>query len=217
MEEIPVQVSPNKGIIPIATILKGRWSKADLLLVQTDGGKAVLKDFSRKMFLIRIIGRIQIRREEMAYRALQHVAGIPRFYKKPDPYSIVIEYVDGTRLTHYKGSVPFSQLVRELKEIIESIHEAGVIHNDIRGRENIVVRKDDDKLMLLDFAGAMIFTPGSMLHMLFFNAFQKVDEAAYLKWKSILTPEDMSTDETRFLRRFNAFRKLWIFNRKGKR
>jgi len=201
----------------VATLLKGRWSKADLFLSEIDGKKLVLKDFSKKSFVIRFIGRIQIWREEKAYRALGEVDAIPRFYGRPDPWSLVIEYVDGVRLTHYRGMVPFKALIEELRRNIDSIHKAGVIHNDIRGRENIVVRKDDDKLMILDLAGAMIFKRGGLSYKLFFNVLRKVDDAAYLKWKNILSPEDMNDDEKQFLNRFNFLRRFWIFNLKGKR
>ncbi len=40
MEEIAVQVAPNKGVAPIAKILKERWSKTNLRLVQTESEKA---------------------------------------------------------------------------------------------------------------------------------------------------------------------------------
>jgi hypothetical protein len=129
----------------------------------------------------------------------------------------VIEYVEGTRLTHYRGAVPFKRLIEEIKRLIDSVHGAGVIHKDLRGRENIIVRAGDDKLMLLDLAGAMIFRAGSVPHKLLFNLLKKVDDAAYLKWKSILTPEEMDHDELRFLKRFNFLRRFWIFNLKGKK
>jgi len=165
----------------ISTILRARWSKADLFLTEMNGKRVVLKDFSKKMFIIRIIGRIQIWREEKAYRALRGLDGIPRFCGRPDACSIVIEYVEGTRLTHYRGAVPFKRLIEEIKRLIDSVHGAGVIHKDLRGRENIIVRAGDDKLMLLDLAGAMIFRAGSVPHKLLFNLLKKVDDAAYLK------------------------------------
>ncbi|MEW5806602.1 MAG: hypothetical protein AB1756_04560 [Acidobacteriota bacterium] len=200
----------------VSTMLKGRWSKADLFLIELGGRKIVLKDFAGKVFFIRMIGRLQIGREEKAYRAVQGVDGIPRFYGRPDRWSLAIEYVDGVRLSEYKGPVRIVDLLAELRTVIDGIHRAGVVHNDIRGRENIIVTQDGNRLKLLDLAGAIIFKHGTLSSKLLFPLFKKVDDAAYLKWKNELAPEEMSDQEKKFLRRFNLLRKFWIFNIKGK-
>lgn len=194
-------------------IHKGRWSKADLFLVHTRGYRIVLKDFSKKTLLIRLLGRLQIWREIRAYRAVQGMVGIPKFYKELTPYSFVMEFIEGIRLADYRGDIPPRVLLEDLKELVLSIHRVGVFHNDIRGRDNVVVRKDG-RLMLLDFAGAVCFKPGGVLDKILSPLFHWIDYSAYLKWKSQLTPEDMSGEEQKSIRKFNTLRKFWIFNLK---
>ena len=43
-----------------------------------------------------------------------------------------------------------------------------------------------------------------------------VDETAFLKWKRILLPEELTLQEQTRLRRYARLRKLWIFNPKGR-
>lgn len=197
----------------VSFIHRGRWSKADLSLIFIRGHQLVLKDFSRKSFFIRLLGRLQIWREVKAYHAMQGIAGVPKFYKKLSPWSFVIEYVEGVRLAGYKGEIPLSVLVEDLRKKILVIHQAGVFHNDIRGRENVVVTKSG-QLIILDFAGALYLRPGSLLHKTLSPLIRWVDYSAYLKWKSQLTPEDMSEREQKSLKIFNTLRKFWIFNLK---
>ncbi len=203
----------KKGIVSL--IHQGGWSKADLFLVQIKGYHLVLKDFSRKSIFIRFLGRLQIWRESRAYSVIQGIPGIPKFYKKLNNYSFILEYVEGVRLAIYKGDVPLKRLLDDLKVLISAIHRLGVFHNDIRGRENIVVR-NDGRLMLLDFAGAIYFKPGGFLFKMLSPLFRWVDYSAYLKWKSHLTQEDMEEGEEKSLKRFNFIRKFWIFNIKRK-
>ena len=199
----------ERGIISL--IHKGRWSKADLFLISIEGHNFVLKDFSKKSLFIRLLGCLQIWNESRAYCAIQGIPGIPKFYKKLNPWSFVMEHVEGVRLVDYKGDVPIRKLLERLNEIISAVNRAGVFHNDIRGRENVVIGKDG-RLKLIDFAGAVCFKPGGSLYKILSPIFRWVDYSAYLKWKSKLVPEDMEEREKRSLRRFNVLRKFWIFN-----
>jgi RIO-like serine/threonine protein kinase len=106
------------------------------------------------------------------------------------------------------------ELLAALRETLDRIHERGVIHNDLRGKDNTLVRADG-RVVLIDFAGAFRFRPGGTAHRLLFRRLSRVDEAAYLKWKRILDPQSLTPEEEKFLRRFAFFRRLWVFNPKG--
>ncbi len=198
----------------VSLIHKGRWSKADLFLINVKEQNFVLKDFSKKSLFIRLLGRLQIWRECRAYQAIQGIPGIPEFYKKVSPWSFVMEYVEGIRLVDYRGDIPSRTLLERLKALVSAIHQSGVFHNDIRGRDNVIVDKGG-RLMILDFAGAVYFKPGGILYKMLSPIFRWVDHSAYLKWKSEMTPEEMQEEEKRILQRFNFLRRFWIFNLKG--
>jgi len=192
----------------------GSWTKADIFLFAVPGSPIVVKDFSRKVAFIRLLGRLQIARECRAYEAIQGLDGVPRWLGRVDAHALALERLDGSLLQQHRKTERRHGLLAEMRTILDAIHERGVIHNDLRGKDNAFVRSDG-RLVLLDFAGAFRFQPGSFWHRLLFERLVRVDEAAYLKWKTILAPEDLTPEEARFLRRFARFRRLWVFNPKG--
>lgn len=179
-------------------------------------GPLVVKDFASKPAWVRALGRIQIGREAGAYRWLGAFEGVPRFLGRIDAHALAIEKIDGEQLAfaadrHTRADVH----VAHLRRLLDRLHERGVIHHDLRGRENLLVRPDG-ALVLVDLAGAVWFRPGSLAHRILFARMRMTDEAAFLKWKSLLTHGRLSPEEEAFLRRFRRLRALWPFNRKAR-
>jgi hypothetical protein len=94
------------------------------------------------------------------------------------------------------------------------MHEAGLAHLDLRGRDNVLV-DPEGKVYILDLASAVWFRPGGAAHRLFFETFAVTDRAALLKWKRLLEVGPYTEEELAFLERFRFWRSLWPFNRKG--
>ncbi len=209
--------APTRGELPgrtVATIQKGGRLKADLIVVDLGDGEMVVKDFAAKSGWGRLLGRLQIRRELEAYRWLGPTPGIPALIGEVDDLALAVEKVEGQLLHTCRGGRENGAAhVAKLRVLIDRLHAAGVVHNDLRGRENLMLRPDGE-VVLLDLAGAICLTPGGLAHRLLFRALAKTDVAAYLKWKEYLTPGTLTTDERAFLRWFRIRRRLWPFNRK---
>jgi hypothetical protein len=105
---------------------------------------------------------------------------------------------------------------RELGEIVERMHAAGLVHLDLRGRENVLMGADG-RLFVVDLASALWFRPGGWAHRLCFRSLAKLDEAALMKWKHLLGAGPYTERERSFLHRYRFWRALWIFNRKRPR
>jgi hypothetical protein len=212
--------APKRDEITAATVglvQKGGRAKADLLLVDLGEGVMVVKDFARKPAWARLLGRIQIRRELKAYRWLGRMPGIPAFIGEVDALALAVEKVEGERIPDARDARERGdELLARLRLLIDRLHAAGVVHNDLRGRKNLMLRPDGEP-MLLDLAGAICLRPGSLAHVLWFRPLAVTDEAAYLKWKEFLTPGRFTAEEQAFLRRWRIFRRLWPFNRKRRR
>ncbi len=192
----------------------GDQVKADLLLVDVGEGVMVVKDFFAKPAWVRPLGRLQISREARAYRWLERVPGIPGFVGRVDPWALALEKVEGERLAFAESRFRDGEThIRRLRSLIDRLHAAGVFHQDLRGRENVLLRPDGE-IVLLDLAGAICLRPGGLAHRLFRRMLGMSDEAAFLKWKALLTPGRFTAAEERFLTRFRFWRALWIFNRK---
>ncbi len=188
-----------------------------MLVVSVGGGSVIVKDFAGREGWVRLLGRLQIRRETAAYRWLAGVSGVPVFVGRVDPLALAIERIDGERLAF--ASLPpgdGTRCVVRLRAILDAIHERGVIHNDLRGRENVLLRRDGG-LAVIDFAGAIRLRPGRIAHRLFFRLLAVADEAAFLKWKGMIAPGSYTREDEAFLRRFERWRALWPFNLKRRK
>ena len=188
-----------------------------MLVVDVEGRSVIVKDFARRGRWIRGLGRLQIRREAAAYGWLAGVTGVPAFIGRVDPLALAIERIDGVRLAFASlppGDAP--QHVSELRRILDAIHERGVIHNDLRGRENVLLRRDGG-LASSTSRVRLRLRPGGIAHRLFFRVLAFADEAAFLKWKGMIAPGSYTQEDETFLRRFERWRALWPFNLKRRK
>lgn len=138
--------------------------RATLRLVECQGQRAVTKDFFDAPRWYRVtVGRYLIAREIAAYKRLQGVPGIPRLLASPRPDVLVMEYIPGTELSRLEpGDLPPVAL-NQLRETLDGMHEAGVIHLDLGhdsngdiGRETNMIWSDWGRLYVIDLAGAML-------------------------------------------------------------
>jgi predicted Ser/Thr protein kinase len=191
--------------------------KADVFTIEIDAGRLLIKDFSGRSAWARLLGRFQIARETAAYGWLRGVEGVPALVGRVDAAAIAIEWIDGERLAFAQirpHDAP--RLIATLRGIVDRMHERGVVHNDLRGRENVLLRRDGG-LAVIDFAAALRLRPGGIAHRLFFKFFAMADEAAFLKWKGMIAPGTYTADDEAFLRRFERWRALWPFNLKRRK
>ncbi len=196
-------------------LVSGKGVKADLRRVEWQGVTLVVKTFLNKSAPVRWFGRYQVMREARAYRRLQGMTGIPVLHDGPDPYTLVMDHVEGQRLTHIRREpTPKRPVVEKLHRLIIAMHERGVAHLDLRRRDNILVGPDGD-VHLIDFATAHVSRPGSLRRRFLFPRFRSIDRSAFLKWKRLLTPEDLTEHEKRKLRRHRLLRTVWFYNRRG--
>ena len=200
----------------VGRIKTGARGKADLLLVDVGEGPIVVKDFAAKPWWSRALGRLQVARECRAYRRLGSIPGIARFLGRVDALALALERVVGEQLAFSELRLSDGEArVAELRAIVARMHDAGVYHQDLRGRENVLIRPDGT-LVLVDLAGAFCFRPRGWLHRSLGPVLAVSDESALLKWKALLAPGSFTADEEAFLRRFRFWRSLWVFNRKRK-
>lgn len=224
--ESALNVRPAPSRIPrrdevrshVTRVLKaGGPSKADLLVVDVGRGAVVVKDFAAKPWWARLLGRLQVARECRAYRRLDGAPGIPAFVGRVDAHALAVEMVEGEQLAFAESRFRDGERhVARLVTLVERLHAAGVYHQDLRGRENVLLRADGQPV-LLDLAGAVCLRPGGVAHRRLGPILAMADRSALLKWKALLTPGRFTPEEEEFLRRFRFWRSLWIFNRKAPR
>lgn len=196
-------------------IVRGGPTKADVWVAETvEFGRVVVKDFAAKGTLVRVWGRVQIAREARFLARLGDIGIAPRLVGRIDHYALALEFIAGTPMFEHPGESARPHLAA-LRKALDEAHARGIVHNDLRGRENVLLRADGQGVVVLDWASAMQLKPGSLAHRLFFRALKSVDESAYLKWKDMLDPSSITREDHAAMERFRRWRWLWPFNRKG--
>ena len=127
-----------------------------LRIVEEDGLRAIVKDYSTNKFLYRnIIGRFLVWRENKAYRRLRGLKGVPAFYRIIDGLALVIEEIPGRSLEGIEKETVLSEnFFNELHALVETVHRRGLAHCDLKRLPNIL-RGDDGKPYIVDWSASI--------------------------------------------------------------
>ena len=191
--------------------VKQSFSRAGLHERSLDEGKAVIKDFGEKGFLLRrLIGPFLLDREERAYARLSGLEGIPRWFRRMDRTSLAIEKIDGEVLGRECARRHGPVLVDRLTETVDEMHRRGVVHLDLHQRRNILVTPDG-KPILIDFATSVRFNePGDRRPSMPQRLLERIDRAAILKFRARYFEDTLAPEERSRVRRSRALSRFWI-------
>jgi len=166
----------------LVTLHPGSWNSPDVLLVESDGGRAVVKDFAPRAWLIReTFGRWLIRREARVYGALGGHPAVPRMLGRLDRHALVIEHRAGVRFTRRRPWTFTPGFVRQLRAAVDELHARGVVHLDLSHRSNVRAAPDGSPV-LIDFDSAIRFRKGGLGERLLLPLLRRVDQRAVAKW-----------------------------------
>lgn len=149
------------------------------------------------------LNRWMLRREHDIYCRLHGLSGIPKCFGLFLDRHLVLEHVDARtmRQTMISDRELFFQ---EMFEIIESLHERGVAHGDLKRKDNILVTRDS-RPCLIDFGVSIYRKPGFHPFNHFRHSFShQHDYNAWLKHKYDRDYSHMSPEDAAY------FQSLWI-------
>ena len=136
------------------TIREGNPWKPDIFIIQKEGKRIIVKDYASKPFFFRFfIGAVSNLREAYIYRKLHGLRGIPQFLGFVDRYAIAVAYIPGRNASELNQGELTPLFFKKLKEIIDAIHDRGVVLCDLRNIKNVMVG-DDGEPYLIDFSTA---------------------------------------------------------------
>lgn len=175
---------------------EGEPWKPDITLVEKEGNRILVKDYSRKSFFFRFfVGMVAVRRESLIYQKLQGIPGIPKCYGMIDRYAIALEFIpsrNGDELTEEDLDATF---LDKLRTVIDDVHARGVVLCDLRNVKNIL-KGSDGQPYLIDFATA--FQKGGRLNIIknaVFHIFLQDDILGIAKLKRIRAKNLLSEEE----------------------
>jgi hypothetical protein len=172
----------------VLVLHRGRSRNPDVLLVDSERGRVVVKDFAPRSWLVRwTIGRWSVRREVRAYRRLEGHPAVPQLLGVVDPLAFAVEHRGGTRFSRRRPWTFSPEFGRQLAGAVRELHARGVAHLDLRHRSN--VRADmNGRPVLIDFGSAVTFRPGSLGARFLLPLLAVADRYALRKWSNFAGP-----------------------------
>ncbi len=202
------------AVIPEVSLMRrGRGFKADIKRVSFGGPQAILKDYAGRSWPVRLFGLVQVSREMRALHRLRGVPGVPACYGRWGRYGILLERVEGERITRWCGArtAGILPMLERLDRLIAAIHARGVVHLDLRKRDNVLIDADG-RPGIIDFNAACCFEPGGLAARLLLPLLKPIDTSALVKWTRRVAPGSLGPGAARRDRFMTLLRRLWIFN-----
>ena len=166
----------------VEVLSKGGAGNPDVLHVRDEGRDYVVKDFSGRGPFMRRLAPWLVRRELRAYEQLQGHPAVPRLPFRIDDLALAVEYRPGEILGPRLAAWVPPSFIPELREAVREMHARGVVHLDLRHRSNALADPDGHPV-LIDFASAVCFRPGSIAARILLPMISWIDLRAVDKWE----------------------------------
>ena len=181
----------------IQSFREGGGSRPDVLLIEIDGHRAVLKDQAAadKWFAL-LIGPILNWRECKALRKLASLKSIPDLLAVPSRRAFLMSYHASEQITRLQHNTPdWPDFFRKLSHEIDLMHQLGVAHNDLRNPTNTLVTSQGEPVMVDLVACFCRGQRWNLPNQWLFNKFSQVDMSAITKLKSKVAPALITSDD----------------------
>jgi tRNA A-37 threonylcarbamoyl transferase component Bud32 len=168
-----------------------------ICVVEENGVRAVVKDFSTGRFLFRnTVGRFLVWREAKAYRRLENIKGVPALYRIIDGLALVIEEIPSTNLESLETETKLpDRFFDALKDLVDRCHNRGLAHCDLKRAPNTLVGHDGLPYVI-DWGASISeseFRVFPLNHI--YRRFLLDDHMAIIKLKLRHAPEAVSREE----------------------
>lgn len=177
------------------------WIQANVYLMHHGDQKIIVKDFSRSPRVIRdTFCRLILAREARALQLLNDSGITPRYLGRLNDYAYAMEYIEGENFRLKKHISSITHLAAMEKAVCR-MHELGVAHNDLHGK-NIIITNSGD-FYFIDFASAFFknkkHNPFSWVSNKLFRFFALVDRSKITLFKEKYDPSSLTSDDKQFL------------------
>ncbi len=180
----------------VETLRYARSTRADVLLLETCGEQAILKDYSGSNKGFRwFVAPLLVYREIRTLHALEQVQGVPGFIRKLSGQAFLMEFIPARQTDLYKEGIDWVQFIPRIEALINALHDNGVVHGDLRNTTNILMTPQQ-RPVFVDFVSAV--HRGHRLNvfsLILFKLCQPIDHGAVFKLKEkyaaqLITPAE---------------------------
>lgn len=178
------ELEPTRERLEAATVrLLRRQTRLnpDLRLLDWNGVPAVAKDWNRAPWLLKLYGRWSLGREWHLLGRLDGIVGIPRPLAR-GRHVIVMGFLEGRTLSSRLAPELPPDYFPRLEAVVARMHERGVVHLDLRQRQNVLLGADGQPCVL-DFGAGLDLGRFGWPGRLLLRWLSRVDRTAVLKLK----------------------------------
>ncbi len=185
----------------ITTLKEDAFGKIELR--ELDGERVICRDYSEAGFLSGLLAGYLARREARVLQALNAVDDdrLPRLIHFGDKVCIR-SYIEGVPLK--QGKVANPKYYANAREILDKMHGAGVVHNDLEKPENWLVI-DDEVAGIIDFQLAYYSRRRGRIYRWSVGE----DIRHLIKQKNRYSRENMTAEELEILNNKSGFGRFW--------
>ena len=190
---------------PTKLLRNGRVANAVVTRVEIDGRSWTVKDFSARPWWVRtFIAPFLLRRELSILARLRGVEGVSQESFRIDREAMAVLFMEGSNIGREPERVTPAYL-EAFEELLRAMHARGVVHLDVRGTGNVMIRPNGSP-GLIDFQASLYtgWMPGFLRRLL-----EDFDMSGALKKWLQFQPEMMGEERRKEL--INGLRKFWIF------
>jgi serine/threonine protein kinase len=176
---------------------KASGTRPTIWVVEENGVRAVVKDFSSNGFIYRnMIGRFLVWRESKAYRRLKGLKGVPNFYQAIDGLALVVEEISGRSLENLEKETSLPEdFFNSLRTLVEKVHDRGLAHCDLKRAPNVLLGHDGNPY-IVDWSSSILEREcGVFPFNYIYRRFIQDDFNGIIKLQLRHCPESISPDE----------------------
>lgn len=177
----------------IRVIHRGKGFQSSVYLVEIEGQRAAVKDFSDTPGAFRRwVAPWLVAREIRALKALDGTPGVPQLFGRLGRRAFAMEFIEGRPIADFEPGELSPRVLENVRKVIDAIHARGVAHGDLKRRSNLLVTPDE-RVVLIDFAAAIVGgrrfnAPANWLQ----KRMAEIDDKALAKIKKFSAPDQMT-------------------------
>lgn len=193
---------------PKKLLREGRAANARVSCVEMNGKLWTVKDFSSRSWIVRhTVAPIFLKRELAFIERLRGIEGFADAGFRLDKDAIAVAFLPGRPYGDFLKTEIKPDFLEALEKLVAAMHARGVVHLDLRGAWNVMVRPDGGPA-IIDFQSSL-FTdrmPKRLRTLL-----EDFDRSGVLKKWRRCCPNEMGEARRAELERINRLRRWWIF------
>ncbi len=207
-----VTSAPSRQLLTTETpryLSRGRAANADVRLLEIDGQRWVVKDFSACPWWIRnSLGRWMVGRELRALQRLDGIPGIPDGAVRIDGFAFTYHFIAGRPLAETPAAELTPDFFMAYEKLVQQMHARGLAHLDLRNSGNVLISPAQQPI-LIDFQS---YLPLPRWFPALSRYLQKIDLSGVYKFWNRCLPGTMDAERQQLLDSVNNWRNWWIFS-----